>query len=41
MSFDEEEESKRRVEYERLVEAAKLKEHDKKLQEENLEKILK
>jgi hypothetical protein len=41
MTYDEEEEAKRRVEYERAVEMHKWQAKEKITQEENLEKILK
>lgn len=41
MTYDEEEEVKRRVEYERSVELKKVKVKEQALQEESLEKILK
>ena len=41
MTYDEEEEAKRRLDYEREVEVVNVRLKDKKLQEENLEKILK
>ena len=41
MTFDDDEEAKRRVEYEHEVDVAKAKLRDRAMQEENLEKILK
>lgn len=41
MTFDGDEEVKRRIEYERGVKVTQGKQQDRKLQEENLEKILK
>ena len=41
MTYDEEDESKRRVEYERAIEFKTLRDKEKVFQEENLEKILK
>jgi hypothetical protein len=41
MTYDEEEEAKRRVEYERTVDLKLVAAQERKLQEENLEKILK
>lgn len=41
MTYDDVEEAKRRVEYERAIELKRLRDKEKVLQEENLEKILK
>ena len=40
MTYDEEEEEKRRIEYENAIELKRMKAKDREKQEENLEKIL-
>ena len=40
MTYDEEEEAKRRIEYEHAIEMKRIKQSDREKQEENLEKIL-
>ena len=41
MTYDDVEEQKRRIEYERAIELMQLRQKEKVMQEENLEKILK
>ena len=41
MTYDDVEEQKRRIEYERAIELKHLRQKEKVMQEENLEKILK
>jgi|LakMenE18May11ns_1017448.scaffolds.fasta_scaffold5454720_1 hypothetical protein len=41
MTYDDVEEQKRRIEYERAIELKQLRQKEKVMQEENLEKILK
>lgn len=41
MTFDDDEEAKRRVEYERELEVVRARQQERAMQEENLEKILK